>query len=340
MDSGRHGIVTGGTWCVDRNKLVEFWPAEDGLAEILEEEARGGGSACNLAIDIRKLDPDFPVETIGLIGDDEEGRLLLTEADAEGVGRAQLAVLPGARTHCTDAYASRLSGRRTHIFRRGTADLLTPGHFDLTRTRARLLHLGLPGVHARMDQPWGGDANGWVAVLRGARAAGLMTNLELASLPPRRLAALVLPCLPHLDLLVVNDTEIGALSGETTTSEGRSDVDACLRGAQRALARGAMALVVVHYPHGALAVARDGTVTHQPSVRVPPAAVAGANGAGDAFAAGFLYGWLAAWRLSDSLALAHAAAAASLRGISTTGMMASWRECLALAERWGWRAAT
>jgi hypothetical protein len=37
--------------------------------------------------------------------------------------------------------------------------------------------------------------------------------------------------------------------------------------------------------------------------------------------------------------LAHAAAGASLRGISTTGTVESWRRCLELAKTWGDRGA-
>jgi hypothetical protein len=31
----RHGIITGGTWCADHNKLVERWPNEEELVEIM-----------------------------------------------------------------------------------------------------------------------------------------------------------------------------------------------------------------------------------------------------------------------------------------------------------------
>ena len=51
----------------------------------------------------------------------------------------------------------------------------------------------------------------------------------------------------------------------------------------------------------------------------------GANGAGDAFAAGFLYGYHQGWSLDELVALAHAAAAASLRAISTTGSLEPWQ---------------
>jgi len=59
----RRGIITRGTWCVDRNRTVESWPTEKMLAEILSQQRRGGGSACNLTIDVKKLDPPSGVST-------------------------------------------------------------------------------------------------------------------------------------------------------------------------------------------------------------------------------------------------------------------------------------
>lgn len=335
----RRGILTGGTWCVDRNKLVDFWPPEDGLAEILVIDLHGGGSGCNLAIDVRKLDPALPVATIGLVGDDEDGRFLLAQADANGIERSRLALTRAAPTQFTDAFTSRRSGRRTHIYFRGTASLLTPDHFDFAGRGERIFHLGLPGVHELMDGAWGGEPNGWVATLKKARAAGLRTNLELASVAPERIAALVRPCLPHLDLLVVNDVEIGAIAGRRIVDDGRTDVAGCLAAARAVLADGAMDLVVAHFPLGAVAVPRGGEAVVMPSVAVPPEAIAGTNGAGDAFAAGLLYGVHEGWGLEESLRLAHATAAASLRSVSTTGAVESWRCCLDLAARWGWRPA-
>jgi len=339
MPQQRAGFVTGGTWCVDRNKMLAYWPGEDGLVEIEAVEQAGGGSACNFAVDMKRLDPAMPVETIALVGDDEDGRFLAAEADAHGIVRAQWTVTRDTATQYTDAFGSRRSGRRTHLYFPGTASLLTPDHFDFTATRARILHLGLPGVHRRMDSAWGEDANGWVAVLRRARAAGLRTNLELASIPAARLADLVRPCLPHLDTLIVNDHEIGALAGETTVRDGVTDVAACARAAQAVLALGPLDLVVAHFPLGAVAAVRGGAVLRQPSLNVPATAVAAANGAGDAFAAGTMYGVHEGFAVADALALGRATAAASLRALSTSGAVESWRGCLALAETWGVRPA-
>jgi sugar/nucleoside kinase (ribokinase family) len=284
---------------------------------------------------MRKLDPSMPVETIGLVGDDADGRFLIGQADAHGIGRAWMQVAREVATQYTDAFGSRRSGRRTHLFYAGTAALLSPAHFDFSGLRARTLHLGLPGVHRIMDAPWQGDANGWVAVLKQARAAGLRTNLELASVAPARLAELVRPCLPHLDTLIVNDHEIGALSGEATVRGDVTDVAACERAAHAVLAMGPFDVVVAHFPRGAVAAVRGGATVRQAAVRVPAEAIAAANGAGDAFAAGMMFGQHEGWDVGRSLALGCAAAASSLRALSTTDSVVGWRDCLALAERWG-----
>jgi sugar/nucleoside kinase (ribokinase family) len=334
-ETGRRGFITGGSWCVDRNKLIEFWPNEDSICEILSEERRNGGSGSNLAIDMKKLDPAMPVETIGLVGDDDDGRFLFAEADRYGVDRRQLHASAAAPTHYTECFGSKRTGRRTHMTFNGVGAQLSPDHFDFSTTRARILHLGLPGVHRTMDAPWRDAANGWVAVLMKARAAGLMTNLELVSIAPPKIGALARPCLPYLDLMVVNDHEIGAVAGEETVTAQGTDVEACLRAMRKVLAESTLRMVAVHFPRGALALARDGGVVRRPSLRVPADEIVGANGAGDAFAAGFLYGFHEGWPPTDCLRLAHAAAGASLRGISTTGTVESWRNCLALAATWG-----
>ncbi len=336
----RRGFITGGTWCVDNNRMVTHWPDEDGIAEFIEEERHGGGSGCNFALNIKRLDSTMPVETIAIVGDDESGRFLRSLADGAGIGCEQMHVTADASTQWTDAFISRASGRRTHIFNAGAAVVLTPDHFDFSSTIARYLHLGLPGVHKQMDAPWHSDVNGWVTVLKRARASGLKTNIELASIEPEQLAKLVRPCLAHLDLIIVNDGEIGALSGIDTLPGGMTDIAACQRAARHVLENGAMDLVVVHCPVIAIAVTRDGKVFAKPSTQIPRELVAGANGAGDAFAAGMLYGVHEGWSVDDALTLAHASAAASLRSLSTTGAVEPWRKCLELANEWGWRKAS
>lgn len=333
----RRGFIAGGTWCLDRNRMINAWPKEDSVGVAWGLEERGGGPACNLAIDIKHLDASIPVETIGLVANDDAGRKLIAEAARAGLDHRQMHVSSDAPTHTTEAFISQTSGQRTHITDLGVAALLTPDHFDFSATTARFMHLGLPGVHPKMDAPWGEDSSGWVKVLKTARAAGLQTNLELCTVTPERLRGLILPCLPHLDTLIVNDIEIGVLAQMTTAYDGKTDVEACAASCAALLRQGAMRLVAVHFPEGAIAVTRQDEKVFVPSVKVPTEVIVGPNGAGDAFAAGFMYGLHEDWSLEDSLWMGHAAAACSLRTAGTTDGVVSWRECLEIAQTWGRR---
>jgi sugar/nucleoside kinase (ribokinase family) len=335
----RNGVVSAGTWCVDLNKRIAAWPAEDTANEIIAIDRQGGGSGCNMALDLRRLDPTLPVEAMGAVGDDDDGRFLFSQCDLAGIDRTRLRVIGGAPTQCVDAFCVSGSGRRTHFFYQGVAALLNPDHFDFTQTKARLLHLGLPGTHRTMDAPWRGRANGWVATLRAARAAGLETNLELMTIDREKLAALAAPCLPHLDYLIVNDFEIGAVAGVATRNDSGADTAAIGRAIDAVFARAALKLIAVHFPEGAVVGARDSARLASGSVAIPADQIVGANGAGDAFAAGFLYGLHQGWAIERCAALAHASAAASMRALSTTAGVAPWADCLALAERWGYRDA-
>ena len=108
-------------------------------------------------------------------------------------------------------------------------------------------------------RPWRADANGWVAVLKAA-ARGSRDQSGNDDDAAERLAELGRPCLPHLDYLVVNDFEIGALAGVATRrADGSTDVAAVRRAIAKALEIGAMRWVVAHFPEGAVAGGRDGT---------------------------------------------------------------------------------
>jgi sugar/nucleoside kinase (ribokinase family) len=337
--SERRGVLSAGTFCVDFNKSIARWPEEDTSNEVLAIERQGGGSGFNMAVDLKRLNPEIPVQAMGVVGDDDLGRFLFQECDAHGIDRAGLKATPGGATMSVDAFNVAANGRRTHFYHQGVAAEMTPASFDFSSTRAKILHLGLPGAHEAMDRPWRDDANGWVAVLRKARGAGLAANLELMTTRAERLAELGRPCLPHLDWLIVNDYEIGALAGrETRRSDGSTDAAAVARAIDETLALGAMRWAAAHFPGGAVVGGRDGSRVALGSVAVPQSAIVGANGAGDAFAAGMLYGLHEQWPIAKCLELGHACSAASMRAMSTTEGVGTVAECLALAKLWGFRS--
>ncbi len=335
----RRGVLSAGTWCVDLNKTIDAWPQEDTASPIRAFDRQGGGPGYNMASALKRLDPDLPVEAMGLIGEDGDGRMLLEACDGFGIGRSGLKATAAAATFFSDCFNAKAGGKRTHFFYAGAGDLMSPADFDFAGTRARHMHLGLPGVHRAMDGPQGGEANGWVAVLKAARASGLKTNLELVTLTRERVRQLGAPCLPHLDTLIVNDFEVGALAGIETRGDGRADPAAILEALKVIIAMGPLEIVAAHFPEGGIALTREGAVAACGSVAIPAGEIAGVNGAGDSFAAGMLYGLHEGWSPARCLALGHSSAAQSMREVPTTSGIKPVQACLDEAARWGYRAS-
>lgn len=336
----RTGVLCAGSIVVDVAKVIDAYPALDHLAMIEQVSVSTGGPGLNMAVDLRLLGAAFPVGMAGAVGDDPHGDLVLAECARLGIDTSGVARTTGATTSFTDAMVERTGGRRTFFHYRGANASFDGAGVDLERAPARILHVGAPGVHELMDQALPGGGNGWSALLRRAREAGLHTNLELVDLALQRMRELVAPCLPYVDSLIINELEAGALTGvhaPVPTADGPVDWVALEEMSRRLIERGVSTLAVVHFPAGCVAAAPDGGVWRQGSVRVPRREIRSTIGAGDAFAAGVILGLHEGWPVDRCLRQGAASAAACVRSPHTSEGIPTADMCLAAAERAGYR---
>ncbi|MBS0663501.1 MAG: carbohydrate kinase family protein [Verrucomicrobia bacterium] len=333
----RSGIIAGGNWLIDHVKVIDTWPAQDSLANILSRSLGNGGGPYNVLKDLARLGASFPLAGIGLLGDDADGRRILDDCRAHGIDPAQLHVTAERPTSYTDVMSVRDTGHRTYFHDRGTNALLAPEHFDFQRTNAKVFHFAYLLLLDTLDAA-GADGRPRAAeVLRRARAAGLRTTLDCVSTDAPRQRAIVAPVLPEVDLLFINDYEAEAVTGIALGRGEHLDRAAVERAARALLALGVHEWALIHFPEGACASSKRGEVRWQGSVRLPTSAIAGTAGAGDAFAAGVLYGFHEDWPMARCLELGVCTAAASLRHPTTSDSVAPVDECLGLGRTHGFR---
>ena len=98
----RNGVLAGGNWIVDRPKIIDVYPAQDTLANILQETSSNGGSPYNLLLDLARLQAPFPLEAVGLVGEDEAGEFIRADCRAHGIDTRQLHACKDAPTSYTD----------------------------------------------------------------------------------------------------------------------------------------------------------------------------------------------------------------------------------------------
>jgi sugar/nucleoside kinase (ribokinase family) len=333
----RAGILAGGNWIIDHVKIVDRYPEQDALASILGEARGTGGSPYNILLDLAKLGAGFPLAGAGLVGDDADGRSILADCHSFGIDAAQIRASAAAGTSYTDVMTVKGSGRRTFFHYRGANALLDEGDFDLAASTARFFHLGYLLLLDKLDQAGPDGRTPASRLLENARALGFRTSIDMVSEDSDRFATVVASALPHVDCLIANEFEAGRSTGVAVAPGGRVDFDRLAEAAGKLLAAGVRGWVVIHCPEGALALAANGEKVVHGSVRVPPESIAGAAGAGDAFAAGLLLGLHDGLPMNECLRLAVCTAASNLSDPTCTGGILPRAACLALGDHYGFR---
>ena len=338
--SARAGILAGGNWIVDRLKVIDTYPREEALANILAESVGNGGSPFNLLVDLAKLGAGFPLAGIGLIGADAEGEWIVGQCRTHGIDARQVRVHPGVPTSYTDVMTVRDTGRRTFFHQRGANALLDDGHFDFAASRARHFHLGYLLLLDRLDQPDGDFGTVAARTLARARATGLTTSIDVVSEDSERFVQVVWPALPHVDYCLLNDFELERTTGVRVRREMGIDVGAVHLAAQRLLDAGVQGWVIIHFPEGAAALGRDGCFHVRGSLRVPPTQIVSTVGAGDAFAAGVLLAVHEGEPMETALQYGVCVATACLQGPGASDAVGVLQESLGLAGRFEVRCLT
>jgi len=333
----RSGILAGGNWIIDHVKILDTWPAQDSLANIIQQSASNGGAPYNVLMDLARLGASFPLSAVGLIGDDADGQRIRADCHAHGIDAAQLQTVPGIATSYSDVMTVQSTGRRTFFHQRGANAQLAPDHFDFSRSDARMFHLGYLLLLDRLDVIDADGMTGAARVLRAARSAGLRTSLDCVSDNSDRFVAVAAPALPHVDYFFANDFEATRLTGISLLDEAARDPTQLRTAARQLLAAGVNAWVFIHSPHGVFAANQHEDVW-QPAVRIAPADIRGAAGAGDALAAGILLGLHDDWTIRDALRLGVCAAAASLYDPTCSASIRPIDDCLRLGAECGFRA--
>lgn len=333
----RRGIIAGGNWIIDHVKLIDTWPPQDALVTILSESSSNGGSPYNILKDLARLGATFPLEAIGLVGDDADGRTIIEDCRAHRIDTTQMQMTSQAATSYTDVMTVRGTGRRTFFHQRGANALLDVEHFDFAKTRAKIFHLGYLLLLDRLDAA-GSEGNARAGeVLARARQAGLKTSIDVVSEDSDRFARVVLPVLSEVDYLFLNDFEAERLTGISLREGDRVSPAAIEQAARSLIDAGVREWVVLHFPEAVYARSRGGEDHWQPSVKVPANDIRGAAGAGDALAAGVLHGLHEEWSIAKSAELGVCAAAAALYHPTCSEGLRSIEECLALGRRLGFR---
>jgi len=264
-------------------------PVADGSDTRAQVRVVGGGAAANTAAWLAAT--GHPVTYVGRVGDDVLGKAAVGDLLAHGVD-ARVTVDRRRPTGVCVVVVTP-DGQRSMLPDPGANAGLEPDDLPTALMRAPG-HLHLSG-YALLTE---GSRRAAIAALERGRAAGMTVSVDPASAAPLRAVGpdRVLDWLAGVDLLLPNEDEACLLAG-------RADAQA----AGAALTARFPEVVVKRGAAGATWFgAGGGGAVHVDAV---PVDATDTTGAGDAFAAGFLPGWLAGRPAVEALSAGCALAA-------------------------------
>jgi ribokinase len=258
---------------------------DDGETVVEESTLSPGGSAANTIYGLAKL--GVATGFTGAVGDDDDGKRLVQDFEKAGVDTSQIKVKPGVRTGSVLCLSDRL-GRRSLYVTPSANNLLTIDDLDFTYiSRAKMLHLS-SFAHEQQFRV--------LLELVDRLDSSVKISFAPGTLHSTKGLEALTPILARTYILFANHHEIRKLTGqdiipgaESCLKQGCHIVVVTLgQGIQMELGKGTGRRSVM-----AACYIRDVAneyVIEPASPDVEP--VKDSTGAGDAFAAGFLYGLL------------------------------------------------
>jgi sugar/nucleoside kinase (ribokinase family) len=297
---------------IDDDAVPEFGQVEKLVGTI---RLTVGGSSAIAACGLARL--GLRVAHGGVVGDDILGHAIVAALHERGVDTSMLGVDPVVPTGATVVLGK--GDHRALLTATGTIDRLRAE--DVPRDvliRSRHVHAGSTAIQPRLR-------TGLPGLFREARAAGVTSSFDTNWDPARRWEGID-ELLASADIFLPNEREAELISGAGDPLEAAWALVARAEAAGRDAAAGPLTVAVKLGAEGALAVRGDEAL-RLPAERVE---VVDSTGAGDAFDAGFLCGFLAGRSLAETLALAVACGTLSTRAIGGVDGQATLEEAEAM----------
>ena len=331
----REGVAIAGSTLVDIVNNIDEYPKEGMLVHIHDMKRSVGGCMPNTSINLAKIDRDVAVSVLGKVGNDENGKFVISTLEENGVDVSNMRYTSETPTGFCNVM-SVPSGERTFFLKMGTNSDFAPADVDLDSLRCAILHIGYIMLLDEFDKEDEQYGTVMARFLADVRSRGIKTSIDLVSDSAGNYGKKTIPALKYCDYAIINETECCGIWGlDAYSADGKLDVDSVRLAMQKCIDAGVKDLVVVHCKEAAFALRADGKFTMSHSLRVPKEDMKGSVGAGDAFCAGCLYALYQGYGDTEMLEFASAAAACSLLEANSIDGMKPKNEILALAERYG-----
>jgi sulfofructose kinase len=276
-------VVGMGLNSVDFLSLVSRYPESNSKTEILRFERSGGGQVATALVALSRW--GIKTKYIGKVGSDELGQISLESLQQEGVDVSSVTTEPNTPTQLGNIIVEATSGDRTILWRRDKRLMFREGELRKEDVcSGKLIHLD------------GHDIRSAIQCAKWAKEEAIPTVVDID-----KVESLTPELMRDISFVVTSSRFPSLFTGISDREKALVELQRHTRGF----------LCTTLGPEGAMAL-KDGQVFYAKGFKVD---VVDTTGAGDVFHAGFIYGLLRNWEVTEILRFANAVAALKCRSL-------------------------
>ncbi|MBO5059715.1 MAG: helix-turn-helix domain-containing protein [Clostridia bacterium] len=321
------GIAIAGTILVDIVNMIDRYPEKNMLANVHETEYAVGGCVPNTIIDIARIDPDIFLTAIGKVGNDDNGRYVLSQLKKYGIDVSKVKVDDNTTTGASNVMTEKRSGERTFFLSNGANRSFGIDDINIDELDCSIFHAGYILLLDALDAEDNEYGTKMARLLDMVSKRGIKTSIDVVSEEGDRFKDKIIPALRYCDYAMMNEIESCKVTGlSPRNSDGSINVDNIKKTMLHFLELGVREKVIVHCCEAGFMADKSGEFIIVPSLDLPDGYIKGSVGAGDAYAAACLYGIYKEWDNTRILEFAAAAAACNLTEADSISGMRSAEE--------------
>lgn len=313
MENNKRGIAIAGNIIVDILNNISEYPKPSMLATIHSSEKAVGGCVPNTIIDIAKIDPSLKLDAYGMIGDDENGQLALSYMKDAGINTDHVTAAKGMGTGTTYVMFDMSTKERTFFCSLGANAVYDVDDVDIDSLDCEIFHAGYAFLMDKLDSEDPEYGTRFARLLHDVSERGIKTSLDAVSADRPDYAEKLIPALKYCNYTIMNESECCAVSGLAPYREdGSLNIDNIKKTLALFMEYGVKEKAIIHCRDAGFMMTAEGEFIMVPSLEIPKSYIKGSVGAGDAFAAGCLYGIYKGMDNQRILEFASACSAANL----------------------------
>ena len=331
----RKGVIIAGNMLLDIIKSISAYPTVGTIANTLDISYAVGGCAPNTAINLAKIDSTIPVSVIGRLGNDENGRFIVSQLQRNGVGVGKIVFSDQTPTSFSDVM-SVPTGERTFFHHKGANAEFSPADIDILSLNCDLFHIGYLLLLDRFDAADAKYGTVMARFLHDLQEQGIKTSIDIVSDDSADYTKTVIPSLRYCNYVIINELECCAIwKLNAYREDGTLDRDNLRLAMEQTIDAGVQDRVIVHCTRASFIMDTKKSMIEVPSLNIPKSEIRGSVGAGDAFCAGCLYGLVNNYNDKQILEFASAAAACNLFSANSIDGMKPKHEIVKMEEKYG-----